>query len=147
MQFAQVSPPRRRPARRRGLSIIYVVVMLVILIAFVAFAVDVGRLRLAREQLQTAADASACAGAQDLPSGPVNATDSANSFAGRNKCLGDAVTLNTAQDVDFGLWTTDDHTYHKLPYTDIAGHRHELREANAIHVMTRRIGPSVFSIT
>ena len=53
------TPIRNRPGDRSGLSIIYVIILLVVLIAFVGFAVDVGRIRLVRSQLQTAAEAAA----------------------------------------------------------------------------------------
>src|SRR5688572_15467529 len=51
----------RRHSRRRGLSIVLVVLTLVVLIGFVSLAVDVGRVRVAKIQLQTAADAAATA--------------------------------------------------------------------------------------
>src|SRR5438876_4876702 len=52
---------------RRAFSIVYVGVVLFAMLAVVSLAVDMGRLRVARVQLQTAADASALAGAQQVP--------------------------------------------------------------------------------
>src|SRR4051812_45254210 len=53
--------------RRRGFSIVYIPVILLLLIAFVAMAVDTGRIRLAKAQLQGASDAAALAGASGVP--------------------------------------------------------------------------------
>src|SRR5437016_3039895 len=109
----------RRPRTRAGLSIIYVLILLVVLIAFVGFAVDVGRIRLARSQLQTAADAAARAGAAGLPADKTIAY--ATDFAGKNQCLGAAVALDPSQaaplasrDIVFGIWTSNDRTFHPL---------------------------------
>src|SRR5688572_15451180 len=54
-------PPSARLRRRRGMSVVLVVIVLVVLIGFASLAVDVGRMRVARVQLQTAADAAATA--------------------------------------------------------------------------------------
>jgi uncharacterized membrane protein len=52
--------------RGSGFSIIMLVVMLAVLIGFVSLAVDMGRVRLARAELQTVADAAARSGAFSL---------------------------------------------------------------------------------
>ena len=53
-------------SRRRGAVAVFVVVSLVTLLGFAALAVDVGRLYVARSELQSAADAAALAGAWEL---------------------------------------------------------------------------------
>ena len=60
---------RRRPSvgSDSGQSLIFVVVMMVILLAFGGLVLDVGKIYIAQRQLQTATDAAALAAAQDLP--------------------------------------------------------------------------------
>ncbi len=127
---------RQNQRQRQGLSFLYVVVMMFLLIGFVAFAVDLGRMRLARSQLQTAADASARAGASGLPSIVKNNAnlpfDRAEYCAGLNKCLADAVALNPTADVEFGIWDRTNRTY--TPLTN--GY---WQDADAITVTTRRV--------
>jgi len=54
----------------RGATAIVVAISLIILIGFLAFAVDIGHLFVARNQLQNAADAAALAGASYLSPQP-----------------------------------------------------------------------------
>lgn len=57
------------------------------LVAFcglVGMSIDVGQLVYARTDVQKIADAAALAGSQDLPASTVNATNSANTYAGKN---------------------------------------------------------------
>jgi hypothetical protein len=127
---------RQNQRQRRGLSILYVVVMMFLLIGFVAFAVDLGRMRLARSQLQTAADASARAGASGLPfivKGNANPPfDRAKLCAEKNICLSDAVSLNATADVQLGIWDPTKREYTALNSAF-------WQDADAITVTTRRI--------
>ena len=125
--------PFRVGGRRQGLSFLYVVVMMILLIAFVAFAVDVGRMRLARAQLQTAADAAARAGASALPypesADPFNR---AVEIAALNKCLSDPIALDKVKDIELGIWHPGSRTFSTVS----SG---QYQEADAVHVTTRRI--------
>ena len=58
--------PRRRlrGLRRRGITLPLIAISLVGLCGFIALAVDVGRVAIARVQIQTAADIAAAAGAR-----------------------------------------------------------------------------------
>ncbi len=58
----------RRGRRERGQILPIVALALVALLGISAFAIDVGYAFYAKRQLQSAADAAALAGAQDLPS-------------------------------------------------------------------------------
>ena len=58
------SERRRLRPQPRGQTLITVALGLVVLLAFVGLAVDVGLMMLARNELQNAADAAALAGAQ-----------------------------------------------------------------------------------
>ncbi len=82
---------RARRTSRRGSVLPLMAVSLVALVGFVALAVDVGLLTLARTQAQNAADAAAASGARSLdgsPSGNVAAaTDNALAAAAANPIL------------------------------------------------------------
>src|SRR2546429_2378141 len=110
--------PRVCAARspRRGLSAIYCVVILVAMAAFVSMAVDIGRIRLARTELQVATDAAARSGADALPisteatinnaltaadgNGVIDEDHSQNTPAGAR--INPGVTLVPDDDVEFG---------------------------------------------
>ena len=93
-----------RRGERRGMSVLYIVLILIILIFFVSIGVDMGRVRTARSQLQTAADAAAFAGVQKLPSADHTlATNSAIAVAAANKADGTPVALQAANDIQYGL--------------------------------------------
>jgi Flp pilus assembly protein TadG len=62
----------------------------------VGLAIDVGQLLWTRTDLQKMADASALAGAQDLPSSTANATTSANSYASKNGSATLAITFGSS---------------------------------------------------
>ena len=73
----------RSPRRERGQILPLVVLMLIALLGVAAFAIDVGYAYYAKRQLQSATDAAALAGAQDLPNG-TSAIATATSYAGSN---------------------------------------------------------------
>ena len=119
-------------AHRRGFSSIYIVVAIVALCGFVSFGVDYGRVQLAKTQLQGAADAAVRAAAAKIDDGATEAKNAAVAIAAANKCDGDAVVLDPAQDVEFGHWDKEDRTF--TPLTGAAQN-----SANAIRVTARRI--------
>src|SRR5262245_51804216 len=57
---------RRRMIKRTGIVMVLLVVCLVTLLTFVALAIDLGLIAVARTQLQDAADASAMAGCRTI---------------------------------------------------------------------------------
>lgn len=75
----------------RGVTVIIVTVVIVLLIGFVAFAIDIGYTYVARNQVQNAADAGALAGARFL----INAKDTING-PGANLIAYNAATANTS---------------------------------------------------
>jgi hypothetical protein len=80
---ALVSRIRARLVSERGSVIVIVAVMLPVFLGFVAYVVDLGTLRVARQQAQMAADAGALAGASDNFDGTVasaTATTDANTY-------------------------------------------------------------------
>jgi Flp pilus assembly protein TadG len=101
---------------------------------FVALAVDVGRVQLARSEMQGAADAAACAALLKLPS-VADAQIAARQAAAQNKANGSTINVvlndnnDALSDVQFLKWSDRDH-YTVLTGEDRAG-------ANAVRVFTR----------
>src|SRR4051812_31065164 len=85
---------RRRLLRpRRGAySVVLCATTVIAMIAFVSLAVDVGRLRFAKTELQCAADASARAGARGLPESTISAQQNALQIAAANLCVDGSAT-------------------------------------------------------
>jgi Flp pilus assembly protein TadG len=100
----------RRPAAggplppRRGISLIWTTGALVVLTAFCSLAIDVGRVQLAKRELQQAADAAARYAVKGMPLGPSSARGYARDAAADNKADGRTVELRTSEDVEFGTW-------------------------------------------
>lgn len=99
---------------RRAFSSIYVCVLLVALSGMVSLGVDLGRVQLARSQLQTAADAAARAAANGFATSVAQARSSALAVASANTCDGAAINLNSTQDVEFGTWNAGAGTFTPL---------------------------------
>jgi Flp pilus assembly protein TadG len=81
--------------RDKGSVLILTVLFLPVIFGFAAFAVDGGVIMMAKNQLQTAADASALAGGSGLVVDTWNENivrERAEQYAGLNKCLGEPVT-------------------------------------------------------
>lgn len=102
----------------RGIAVVYIALLLVVLLAFVGLAIDIGYMYVAKTQLQNAADAAALAGANLLDG--TNATiqtaarQEAYKFAALNKAAGQniSIDLNTGNDdkgdVVVGYWNGTD---------------------------------------
>jgi hypothetical protein len=99
--------PRAKPKQspRRGAIVVLAAILLVVVLGFMAFAVDVGYLTLVRTQLQVAADSSALAAAAttNLPRADMEAV--ARRYAGKNSAAGRPVQLNSS-DIEYGNWDT-----------------------------------------
>jgi uncharacterized membrane protein len=72
-----------------GQSMVLAALSIVVLLGFAALVIDVGQLYMTRQELQTAADAAALAGAQDLLTAPSSALSTAEHYA---------TTLNGAEE-------------------------------------------------
>ena len=105
---AAIIVPTARPAQasgRRGISLVYLTVTVVALMAFVSLAVDVGRVYVAKAELQLAADAAARHAAAGLKDGVLVAQANAVAAAADNKADGRTVVLSpNLGDVEFGVW-------------------------------------------
>jgi Flp pilus assembly protein TadG len=93
---------RLRKYNHKGFAVVYIALMIVVLVAFVSLAVDLGYMYVAKGQLQNAADAAALAGATQLPDA-TKVKSEAKKFALANKAAGDDVVITDA-DVTLGNW-------------------------------------------
>jgi len=97
---------RGKSARRRGVSVVLVVVTLVVIVGFASLSVDVGAMYNARNDLQRAADSAALAAAarlSEFESGdPVAlARAEASAITEKNQVLGRPMSLEPITDVTF----------------------------------------------
>ncbi len=95
---------------RRGGVMPLVVVALVVIAGVMSLAVDVGYLYLVKENLQTAADAGALAGASGLSVSQDEARRRATTYTQKNFANGAAVPVQ-ASDVQLGLWDPSTHVF------------------------------------
>ena len=110
---------------------ILLVFMLVPILVFVAFTVDMGYISLVQAELQSAADAAAMAGALELSNGPRAARDAAVVMAANNPAAQQPVTLDVGADIALGNWDEDTATFTPLPENDEGG-------ADTVRVICRR---------
>ena len=88
--------------KRRGVIVVFAAVLLIVMVAMIAFAVDLGFITVARTELQSAADAAALAGAADLPKGEAAAKTMATDYVGRNISVANSPSITqTAGQWDF----------------------------------------------
>lgn len=90
---------------QKGTALVYIALMIVVLIAFVSLAVDLGYMYVSKGQLQNAADSAALAGAAMNLGNSASVKQKAIEFAAKNKAAGDAVTITEA-DVTLGNWNS-----------------------------------------
>jgi Flp pilus assembly protein TadG len=100
--------PTARP--RRGTVIVLLAVMLVAVLAFVAFGVDVGYMYSVKTELQRAADAAALAGANGLVQGTAEAEDAARDIVDLNK-VGAHTLSDSDVGVEVGVWNKNTLTF------------------------------------
>jgi hypothetical protein len=94
---ARLRPAPARPGRESGQVLVMFALLGVVLIGFMALALDVGIILHERRQLQNAADAAALAGAVELPASPTLANEKAAEWAENNEidlAEGDQLTVN-----------------------------------------------------
>ncbi|MHC4402876.1 MAG: DUF7305 domain-containing protein [Planctomycetota bacterium] len=115
--------PPKRP-HRRGTVVVLTAVLLMVLFAMVAFAIDTGCIVHARTRLQRAADACALAAAGELPN-IHDATLAARTIATENhEAIGEGLALGDDDDegghldpmeITYGLWDRDTATFQSPP--------------------------------
>ena len=104
--------PRRPRRAARGLVVIWAVVFLILILAFVSMGVEYAWLVDHQTRAQTAAEASSLAGVQKLGIGKSQALEDANSTALLNPGTLEGVILlgnvdNTGGDIVFGRWSDE----------------------------------------
>jgi Flp pilus assembly protein TadG len=130
------APVPGRPVRygRPGAALLYVTAVLFVFVALASLGVEVGRIHLAKGELQLAADAAARAACAQLARGVAPAQIAAVAAAGANSCDGTAVVLDPLTDLVFGTWDQPARTFTALTGAAAA-------EANAVRVSLLRTTP------
>lgn len=116
---------------RRGFSIAYALLLLIVLCGFASFAVDWGRVQLAKTQLRAGADAAARHGAMMLATSPTAAVNAAVAAAADNQVDGSTLVLEKNADIELGFWDTTTRKFSKYSGSN-------LKYANAVRVVARR---------
>jgi len=99
-----------RRAARRGVVMVYVIIMMMAMVGFCSLAVDVGRVQAAKTELRAAADAAARAAACCLAQSSSAAQTAAIAIAAHNLVDGSPLILTTAN-VVIGSWSASAHTF------------------------------------
>ncbi len=127
--------PMKKSSRKRsraGIIIVYAAMMMVVVFGFAAFAIDIGHMALSKDELQTAADAAALAGAMQMKYGPAAVRSAANDIATRNFLGKNSVSLPDSQiqlgmyDITTGVFTVNE------------------TAANSVRVITKIVGSPLF---
>lgn len=125
---------------RPGTVLVYTLVAMIAFAGFVSLAVDVGHVRVVKEQLQVAADAAARYAIAGMQTGGTSAARSnAVSIAAKNTADGTPVVVDPNADVEFGSWDPIARTFTPLSGAAQAG-------ANAVRVTCQRTGARGSSI-
>jgi hypothetical protein len=104
----------RNHRRRRGSVVVYGLLALAIAFPFLALTIDLGRIAVARAELQNAADAAALAGAKALRDGQDAANTAAEIFGELNSVNGANAEIVTANDVEIGRWNKSTRAFQTL---------------------------------
>ncbi|MGL4550138.1 MAG: pilus assembly protein TadG-related protein [Gemmataceae bacterium] len=132
----------RKRGARPGAIVPLTALCLIVLLAFVALALDLGLLMIARNQCQNAADASAMAGARTLngdtstDNNYANVTPNANAAAAANQVLGTAVNPGTQLTVTIGdyYYDTASASFKSNPTGRVAGNNWTLVQSTVTAV-------------
>lgn len=97
---------RRPRANRRGAIAVLAALLMILFVAIVAFAVDLGYVVSVRTELQAATDSAVLAGAGALVNGTSAAETEAITYLGKHKIGGKTLTSSNAT-VEFGNWDSN----------------------------------------
>src|ERR1700749_4210839 len=86
---------------RRGVIAVFTAFLMIMMLAMVAFAVDVGYMMTQQAQLQVAADSAAMAAAANMSQTQATMTAAAQTFGAYNKAAGKAVNI-ASSDIQYG---------------------------------------------
>jgi Flp pilus assembly protein TadG len=118
--------------QRRGIGLVYTVLTLAVVMAFVSMIVDYGRVQLVKTQLQRTADAAARAAASQISSGITATQNEAVAIAADNNADDSPVVLDPNNDIAFGTWNSTNKTFTVLTGSNRSS-------ANAIQITCQRI--------
>jgi len=105
--------------RRKGAALIYITVSMTTFAAMAMVAVDLGRMQVAKEELQAVADAAArygVAGVKNRTSGNSAALQNVKRVVAENKVAGMPIIMVDSDDVTVGVWNSSNKTF--TPNTD-----------------------------
>lgn len=123
----------------KGITAVFVLMILFGLIGVVALAVDIGYLKVAKNEAQNAADAAALAAAGELGDQHLNGKtvdettirSVAKAVAGKNIIAGQSVNIINDSDIEIGYWDPESHTFSASPIGII-------KKKNAVRVTIKR---------
>lgn len=95
---------------RRGKIVVMTAFMMTMMLAMIAFGVDVGYIAVARTEIQICTDAAALAGASGLADGTGVAQTRAQEYLAKNKVAGQTLGSSNAT-IEFGTWTDTTKTF------------------------------------
>jgi hypothetical protein len=124
--------PRQSTSPRHGVALVWLALVMIVLLGFVALGIDIGRMQLARTELQTAADGAARAAAWPIPY--LQFADSAaraEAIIDSNDAGGGAIGYEAAEDLEYGIWWRNSRTFQPMPLE-------MLNRSNAARVVTHR---------
>lgn len=95
---------------RKGIILVLTALLLVFMVALIAFAVDLGYIAITKTELQSAIDAATLAGAGDLVNGTTAARATALNFLAQNKVGGRTLDASNVN-IEFGIWDANSRTF------------------------------------
>ncbi len=107
----------RRASDNRGAILVFMAITLVLLLGFLALAVDMGYIYASQTKLQATADAAALAAISGASVGPDEMRARAVEYALKNNVYGNGVILEPS-DVELGRWDSDTRTFTALSGED-----------------------------
>lgn len=116
MESSPAPPPRTRQRKRRGIALIWLAISMVALIGLVALGIDMGRLKLAHTELQTAADAAARAAVWPVPELRfADGVARAEALMDTNDAGGAPIGFDVNQDdLVYGIWWRNTRSFEPL---------------------------------
>lgn len=118
---------------RRGVALLWLAIMLIVLLGFVALGIDIGRMHLARTELQTTADASARAAVWPVPQLQfADGAARAQAVIEANDAGGGPIGFDSAdEDLVYGIWWRNTRRFDPMP-------PEYLNRSNAVRIVAHR---------
>ena len=101
--------------QHRGAIVPLVAVLLPVFLTMVVFAVDIGVISIAKQQLQNAADAGAVAALMAYQRNPNNGDQAALETLNAHEFLGDNLDFDLVQSVSYGQYNADTNQFTEIP--------------------------------